>query len=232
MLTKPLTRKSAHSPFRRKRSVRDRTIEHSSKFDKDYFTEKNYNYHDWYLEQSQSIVSEIYYYLRPKRDWVFLDIGCALGGVVEILRRRKYEAYGIDVSKYCLKHSPVKEYLRFGSATDLPCKDNSVDVLTCFDTFQYLTREEAKKAIQEFRRVSRRFVCFESIVREDKLSKQNENPDKLRQGRSLFTREEFLELFREAGFSVVLKGFLPRKIEGWWYDFAFSFNAIFEIHEH
>jgi ubiquinone/menaquinone biosynthesis C-methylase UbiE len=154
---------------------------------------------------------------------------------VEVLRRRKFEAYGIDLSKWCIKHSPVGKYLHFGSATSLPCKDQSVDVISCIDTFQYLNRDEAKKAVKELRRVTRKYLCFESITWEDeKFSDPKENPDTIRKHNSLFTQEELIELFKNAGFKLKKRRFLPRKIVGSmikdreYYEYDFSFNAIFE----
>jgi len=234
-LSTTLTRTLAHSPFTHRRALMTKVaLARSAKFDQSYFEDKNYNYLDWYKEQSQSIASEIHYYLslRNERDWVFLDAGCALGGIVEVLRRRKFEAYGIDVSPYVLTHSPVKEFLKYGSVTDIPCRDQSVDVSICIDTFQYLTKEEARQAVRELRRVTRQYLCFEGITEEDrKYAEQKENPDRLRRGRSLFTRAEIIKLFEEEGFTLWMKGFLPRRIEGWWYDFDFSFNAIFEVND-
>ena len=240
MLTKPLTRKMKNSPFKRPRKDADKTFFRASAFNKKYFTEDNYKYQEWYKDQSKKIVTRMYQHLRPKPDWVFLDVGCALGGIVEILRRRKFEAYGIDLSRWCIKHSPVSKYLRFGSATNLPCADQSVDVTTCIDTFQYLNRDEAKKAAKELRRVTRKYLCFECITWEDeKFSDPKENPDTIRKHRSLLTRDEVVKLFEDAGFRLKKRRFLPRKIIGSHmgkrnakynevYEYDFSFNAIFE----
>ena len=236
MTTKPLSRKSAHSPFVRKRVPMDRTIKHSSAFNEEYYTDKNYNYAEWHQDQSWKIVTRLFAHMHPKPDWVFLDIGCALGGMVEALRRHGFESYGIDISRYCLRNSPVKKYLRFGSVTNLPCADQSVDVSICIDTLQYLTQDEVRKAAKELRRVTRKYLCLECITWEDeKFSDPTENPDTMRKHTSLFTRDELIELFENAGFTLKKRRFLPRTIVGSiiandeYYDYQFSFNAIFEV---
>jgi len=186
-------------------------------------------------------VTKIFENIHPRPDWVFLDVGCALGGIVEILRKRNHEAYGVDISRWCIKNSPVRNYLRFGSATNLPCRSQSVDVTTCIDTFQYLTQDEAKEAAKELKRVTRKYLFFECITWEDeKFSDPDENPDTIRKHRSLFTHDEIVELFEDAGFRLKKKRFLPRKIVGSHmgkrsakfdevYEYDFSFNAIFEV---
>lgn len=186
-------------------------------------------------------MTRIFENIRPHTDWVFLDVGCALGGIVEILRKRNYEAYGVDISRWCIRNSPVHKYIRFGSATNLPCRSQSADTTICIDTFQYLTQKEAKKAAKELRRVTKKYLCFECITQEDeKFSDPRENPDTVRKHRSLFTRDGIVELFEDAGFRLKKCRFLPRKIIGSHigkrsdkfdkvYEYEFSFNAIFEV---
>jgi ubiquinone/menaquinone biosynthesis C-methylase UbiE len=241
LTARPLTRRTKNSPFRRPRKEADETFDRAGKFNKNYFLEENYNYPEWYLDQAKKITTRMFRYIYPKENWIFLDVGCALGGMVELLRRRGYEAYGIDLSRWCLRTSPVKRYLHFGSATNLPCADQSIDVSTCFDTLQYLTQKEVKQAAKELRRVTRKYLCIECIAWEDeKYSDPEENPDTVRKHKSLLTRDEYIELFKKAGFRLKKKSFLPRHIRGKlmksasseygeYYEYDFSFNAVFEV---
>ncbi len=234
LLSKPIIKTTTNCPFVIKRGATSEAISRSNKFDKDYFSDKNYNYEVWQQDQARWLVSYMFDYVRPKPDWVYLDVGCALGGTVEIMRKRKAEAYGIDVSKYCIDNSPVKEYLRLGSATNIPCADQSVDVVLCTDTFQYLKKDEVRLAIQELKRITKRYVFFECITEEDKFGSQDVNPDKVRKGQSLLKRNEFIKLFEEAGFEETVRGWLPRHIQGsWlghgWYMYDFSFNSLLEV---
>ncbi len=241
LLARPISRKTRNSPFRRPLKEADYTFDRSSSFGKNYFLEENYKYQDWHLDQARKIVTRIFEHIRPRPEWVFLDVGCALGGIVEILRKRKFEAYGVDISRWCIRNSPVRNYLRFGSATNLPCRSQSIDVTTCIDTFQYLNQDEAKIAAKELRRITKKYLCFECITWEDeKFSNPKENPDTIRKHRSLFTRDEIIELFEKAGFKLKKRRFLPRTIVGSHignrnseyneiYEYDFSFNAIFEV---
>lgn len=225
---------TTQSPFRKipKGKEADRTVRNAGKFNQHYFEEENYVYPEWYRDQARIIVERMFRHIHPKDDWIFLDVGCALGGIVEELRQKKLESYGIDLSRWCLRESPVREHLTFGSATSLPCSDQSVDVITCIDMFQYLTRKEMEKAAQELRRVTRKFLFLECITKEDEdFSDPKENPDPVRKGRSLLTEEGYIDLFTEAGFRLKKNGFLPRIIKAKPYDHEFSFNAMFEVAE-
>lgn len=220
---------ASRSPFRKEQKEPDRTIRDAGKFDQHYFEEENYVYGEWYRDQAKIIVERMFRHIKPERDWLFLDVGCALGGIVEELRERKFESYGIDLSRWCLQKSPVRQHLTFGSATSLPCADQSVDVVTCIDMFQYLTRVEMRKAARELRRVTRRFLFFESITREDTaLSDPKENPDSARKNRSLLSATEYISLFENAGFRLKKRSFLPKLLKAEPYDHEFSFNAVFE----
>lgn len=211
------------------RTATDRTIRDAKKFDEHYFEEENYVYREWYEDQGKFIVERIFRSLKPEPDWVFLDVGCALGGIVAELRKRNFEAYGIDLSRWCLQNSPVKNYLHFGSVTALPCNDQSADVVTCIDMFQYLTKKEMKAAAKELRRVTRRSLCFESITREDILNDPAKNPDPERKNRSLCTEEEFVRLFEDAGFRLTKRRFLPKLTRAEPYYHEFGFNAVFTL---
>jgi len=235
MKQQSLLRRIRHSPFHNPRKGADRTIRNAGAFDRAYFDDDNYCYTEWHRDQAQLIAKRILAALHPKKDWVLFDVGCALGGIVETFRRQGYEAYGVDLSRWCIQSSRVSRYLRFGSATNLPCADQSVDVAMCFDMFQYLTRSEAKSAAKELRRITRRYLCIECITREDTdWSNAEENPDAERKNRSLFTEKQYIALFEQAGFRLKKKSFLPREIDGKkifgeHYKFYFSFNAIFEV---
>ena len=76
-----------------------------------------------------------------------LDVGCAFGYLVEGLRKLGVQAYGVDISEYAIANaSPdISEYVRVGSATDLP--DRRYDVITFIEVAEHLTPEEGAQAI-------------------------------------------------------------------------------------
>ena len=92
LLTKPVIKKTSNCPFIIRRDATKEAISRSKKFDKDYFSDKNYNYEVWQQDQARWIVSYMFDYVRPRPNWVYLDVGCALGGTIEIMRKRKAEA--------------------------------------------------------------------------------------------------------------------------------------------
>jgi len=76
-----------------------------------------------------------------------LDAGCAMGILVESLRDRGVDAYGIDVSNYALENvrQDVKPYCANASVTEpLPRK---YDLITCIETLEHLHPANAEKAV-------------------------------------------------------------------------------------
>ncbi len=76
-----------------------------------------------------------------------LDAGCAMGFLVEALRDRGVEAYGVDLSEYALSRAreDIKPYLRHASLTEpLPQR---YDLITCIEVLEHLSPEDAELAI-------------------------------------------------------------------------------------
>jgi SAM-dependent methyltransferase len=71
-----------------------------------------------------------------------IDIGCAQGYVVELLRRLGYKAHGIDVS-YVIEKSKVKDALIKASWTHIAFKDESFDLVTAFEVIEHLPNHKA-----------------------------------------------------------------------------------------
>lgn len=82
------------------------------------------------------ILKKVYKYKLGGR---FLDVGCAYGFLVQAASRR-FEAFGIDISKFA-----IRESMKFcggrisrASGSYLPFKDNSFDVVTVIDTLEHI----------------------------------------------------------------------------------------------
>jgi 2-polyprenyl-3-methyl-5-hydroxy-6-metoxy-1,4-benzoquinol methylase len=76
-----------------------------------------------------------------------LDAGCAMGFLVEALRRRGVEAWGIDISEYAITEvdESVREHCSVASLTDpLPRR---YDLITCVEVIEHIPPAEAGKAI-------------------------------------------------------------------------------------
>src|SRR5262245_15881015 len=86
------------------------------------------------------IVSEI----KPRR---VLDVGCAKGFLVESLRDRGVEAFGVDISEYAISEvrPDIRPYCRVASAVDpLDC---SYDLIVSIEVLEHLSEEEGRAAI-------------------------------------------------------------------------------------
>lgn len=87
-----------------------------------------------------------------------LDVGCAKGYLVYVLRLRGVEAYGVDWSKYALDQAypDARPYLVRASATQLPFADKRFALATSFDVLEHQDCGNARLALREGARVSER----------------------------------------------------------------------------
>jgi hypothetical protein len=94
---------------------------------------------NWFGKIADRIVSEI----GPA---TVLDAGCAMGMLVECLRDRGVEAYGIDVSDYALGEVriDIKPYCRKASITEPLAR--RYDLIVCVEVLEHLPAEEAVAA--------------------------------------------------------------------------------------
>jgi GT2 family glycosyltransferase/2-polyprenyl-3-methyl-5-hydroxy-6-metoxy-1,4-benzoquinol methylase len=76
-----------------------------------------------------------------------LDVGCAIGLLVEALRERGVDATGIDVSSWAVKQVPValRPYCSVGSVVD-PFPDK-YDLVTCIEVLEHLPPAAAPLAV-------------------------------------------------------------------------------------
>ncbi len=82
-----------------------------------------------------------------------LDIGCGEGYFLQYAEKY-YEAYGMDVSDYCISEAyrrTKKTKLSTGSIAHIDHGDEFFDAVTCFDVLEHL--EDPEAAVQECRRV-------------------------------------------------------------------------------
>lgn len=81
---------------------------------------------------------------KPKR---VLDVGCAKGFLVEQLRDRGIEAYGIDASSYAIGQvrDDVKPFCTVRSATE-PLGEH-FDLITCIEIAEHMPEDEAEKLV-------------------------------------------------------------------------------------
>ncbi|HQE92796.1 MAG TPA: methyltransferase domain-containing protein [Anaerolineae bacterium] len=79
-----------------------------------------------------------------------LDAGCAMGFLVEKLRERGIEAYGIDISEYAIQqvHESVRSFCQVGSIT-APFSRH-YDLIVSLEVLEHLPPIQAREAIANF----------------------------------------------------------------------------------
>jgi len=77
-----------------------------------------------------------------------LDAGCAMGFLVEALRQRNVQAWGIDISEYAIRnvHPDFQPYCQVGSIIE-PFPHPRYDLIVCIEVLEHLPAEQAEKAI-------------------------------------------------------------------------------------
>jgi SAM-dependent methyltransferase len=97
-----------------------------------------------WLDQFDNIAGHIVAGIGPR---TVLDAGCAMGFLVEGLRKRGVECYGVDISDYAIAnvHESVRPYCWVGSICDpFPQK---YDLIVCIEILEHMPPSEAQTAI-------------------------------------------------------------------------------------
>jgi len=116
-------------------------------FDADYYATgcgRPYVRDDVWLAFFGRIADRIVADIAPRRT---MDVGCAMGFLVEALRARGVDARGIDVSDYAIgqAHPDVAPYLAVASAAEpLP---ERYDLVTCIEVLEHMPSDLADRAI-------------------------------------------------------------------------------------
>jgi 2-polyprenyl-3-methyl-5-hydroxy-6-metoxy-1,4-benzoquinol methylase len=69
-----------------------------------------------------------------------LDVGCAMGYMVELAKNKEYDAYGFDPSEYALSQAApsVRSKLKHGTIDTVTYSRKYFDVITMFDVLEHL----------------------------------------------------------------------------------------------
>jgi SAM-dependent methyltransferase len=121
-------------------------------FDEDYYLRhvgRPYRKDDVWLAFFEPIADRIVSAIGPRR---VLDAGCGPGLLVELLRERGVDAFGIDVSSYAIAHVPasVKPFCWRASVHDELRED--YDLIVCQEVFPHVAPTDADAAIANFAR--------------------------------------------------------------------------------
>ncbi len=110
-----------------------------------YDIENPYDKKDIWQPFFNDIADRIVKYIDPK---TVLDAGCAMGYLVEALRDRGVEAYGIDISEYAISkvRKDIKPYCSVGSILN-PLNRN-YDLIISIEVIEHLNMNNHIKAIE------------------------------------------------------------------------------------
>lgn len=84
-----------------------------------------------------------------------LDAGCAWGLLVEAMRERGVESFGIDFSAYAISrvHPDIQPFCRRGSLAE-PIDGGPYDLITCIEVLEHLEEADALRAIENLTAVT------------------------------------------------------------------------------
>ncbi|MBK9714136.1 MAG: class I SAM-dependent methyltransferase [Kouleothrix sp.] len=85
--------------------------------------------------------------IRPRS---VLDAGCAMGFLVETLRERAVDAFGVDLSAYAIgqAHPDVRPFCRVGSVAE-PFPQR-YDLIVSIEVLEHMPQAEAERAVANF----------------------------------------------------------------------------------
>lgn len=84
-----------------------------------------------------------------------LDVGCGTGRLVKFLNEEGFEAMGCDNQETAVKYAKklIKNAVVKASATKLPFKKGSFDLVCCVSVLEHLIKKDTKKFLTEAKRV-------------------------------------------------------------------------------
>jgi SAM-dependent methyltransferase len=98
------------------------------------------------IDIDKRIIAEVIGHFAPKR---ILEIGCATGPVLKLLREMAIEAEGIEISHmaHALAYREVKKQIHFGDILNLPLQQH-YDMIVGMDVFEHLNPNKMQRYLQ------------------------------------------------------------------------------------
>jgi len=116
-------------------------------FDAYYFAHgcgRPYQRDEEWLAFFDSIAEQIVKRINPQ---TVLDAGCAMGFLVEGMRQKGVEAYGLDISEFAIQnvHDRIKPHCWVGAVSE-PFPQR-YDLVVCIEVLEHLPQDQAEKAV-------------------------------------------------------------------------------------
>jgi predicted TPR repeat methyltransferase len=104
-----------------------------------------------------------------------VDIGCAWGYTLEYWKSKGVKSTGVDVSKEIVRKNRNRGFpCHFASATDLSIfKDKKFDLYMATDVYEHLREKDLLDAIEEAKRITKKYLLIRPHPRLDKRGKSN-----------------------------------------------------------
>jgi SAM-dependent methyltransferase len=153
-----------------------------------------YERNDQWLARFRILADRIVQDIAPAR---VLDAGCALGLLVEVLRERGVDAWGIDLSSYAIDHvhEKVRPYCTRGSiAVEF---DSHYDLILCIEVAEHMAPAEAEAAVANICRHTDDVLFSSSPVDQREPTHVNVRPPE--HWAEIFARHDF---FRDTDFDA------------------------------
>jgi len=119
-------------------------------YNKSYFKKRDYL--DLHIAESLNLI------IQRNNSKHVLDVGCGTGKLVSYLQKKGYDAHGCDISTEAINFASKinkKGTIIKASATNLPYKNNSFDLISVISTIEHLTSKEAGIFLEEAHRILR-----------------------------------------------------------------------------
>jgi SAM-dependent methyltransferase len=166
--------------------------------------EKIYKFEEtnwWFKAKRRLILGYIKTILRKRKHPKIPDVGCGAGLNTKLLSKFG-QTYGIDYSSEALKFCKSRglKNLKKASATKLPFKDNSFDVVGCFDVLYHKAIKNDMTAIKEIYRVCKKNGYF--IMTDSAMMCLWSKHDVVQHSRTRYSTRDIKEKLEKAGFKI------------------------------
>ncbi len=133
-------------------------------YDKSYFQgrESRYSHNGGYSDYdtmqqiNEGIANKLFERFKLK-DKKVLELGCAKGFLIKVLRDLEVEAYGLDFSEFAVNCSEVKEFITLGDARhfkELNFLEDGFDLIVSFNFLECLTEKEIINLVENLNKKS------------------------------------------------------------------------------